>query len=578
MRFHAEVKVSDWKLIGVISGMFCVLFYFSTPCEADITDDLKPVAGYVVMAGENECIIDLDAEHGIAVGDVFSVIGPGEELVHPITQKIIGKLEEVKGVLKVIRISDGYSFARPLRESAAIKRGDPIRRFASLKAAFWDYSDNNRPLFDRLQNELSSLKWQDYNAAQVKRPPQPSSTARHNNDLFFIVYNNVLEVRDGQYGLIRKYPLGEFAPAAEEEKTPAAGDGPAAVQKKHISSVAQYDYEKKTPPVIDYGSADAIAQLLDNTVMADLLQHDGQRILAATDGKKISIFNLDKQLEPRAETKPQGYGQVLAVEWWQPNAAGPLYLAVLAWVDDKIDTTVFTLENNRLEPVVSGLDTILGSFDLDQDGRPETLLSQKFEADDFFGRRIKEMYWHDSQLKQRNVTVQLPPKFTVIGGQLADLTGDGELEAAYVRNGTLWVYSGKQKLYASPKQMGGSLSVLTYKVDPAPLDYRTTSVFFEVAPVAVDLDDDGRRELLAVSSDQSSVKAPGIMTTIDQSRIMIFNYENGAFVKGTVGEPVEAAIQGLDVVGRHVFFVATDAGSLLDREGGSRLRTLVLRN
>jgi hypothetical protein len=232
------------------------------------------------------------------------------------------------------------------------------------------------------------------------------------------------------------------------------------------------------------------------------------------------------------------------------------------------------LYNNQLTAVERGLDSILGSFDLDKDGRPETLLSQNFDADSFFGRSINEMYWHNSQLKQKDITLELPTKFTVIGGLLADLTGDGKLEAAYVRNGSLWVYSGKKKIYVSPRQMGGSLSALTYKVDPTLLDYRSTSVFFEVAPIAVDIDADGRRELLVVSSDQSSIKAPGLMTTIDKSRIAVFNYENGSFVRGTVGEPIDAAIQGLGADGRQILFVATDPGSLLDQGGSSQLQIL----
>jgi hypothetical protein len=122
--------------------------------------------------------------------------------------------------------------------------------------------------------------------------------------------------------------------------------------------------------------------------------------------------------------------------------------------------------------------------------------------------------------------------------------------------------------------MGGSLSALTYKVDPTLLDYRSTSVFFEVAPIAVDIDADGRQELLVVSSDQSSIKAPGLMTTIDKSRIAVFNYENGSFVRGTVGEPIDAAIQGLGADGRQILFVATDPGSLLDQGGSSQLQIL----
>ncbi len=566
MNFFAGVIVLDWKPIAVMLGIFLC---FIPPCYADITNDLKPIDGYVVKAGEDGFIIDLDAGQGVAAGDVFSVVGPGEELIHPITKKVIGRLENVKGVLKVTRTSDGFSYARPLGDSAAIKRGDPIRRFAPLKALFWDYSDKNRPLYDRLQTALPFLTWQGYQTSQQKRPPKPSPLADQDDALIFIVQNNMLEVRDARLGLIHEYPLDDaLALGIGGAASPVAG-GSAGQGLKTALPV----YKTKTSSVMDFGSAGTVAGLSDNTMMADILQQGEKRILAATDSKKISIFQVANPLKPLAEGTIRGYGKILAMKWWQPNNDGPLYLAVLAWTDEKIDSTLFLFDNNRLSEVAGGLDTILGSFDLDADGRPETLLSQEFDADNFFGRRIKEMYWQGSQLKQKNIAMDLPAKFTVIGGILADLTGDGQLESAYVRNGILWVYSGEKRLYVSPKQMGGSLSSLTYKVDPTVLNYRSTSVFFEVAPVAVDIDGDGIEELLAVSSDQSAIKVPGILTTIDKSRINVFKYENGSFMRGTIGEAVDAAIQGLSVEDHKVLFVATDTGSLFDRGGSSRLQT-----
>ncbi len=571
MSCFAEFKlIHVCRIVVVLSG----LLFFSTPCFADIIKDLKPIDGYVVMAGDDGFIIDLDEDDGIGVGDVFSVLGPGTELVHPVTQKVIGKLDEVKGVLRVVRIDKGFSHVRPIGDSAAIKRGDPIRRYSSLKAVFWDYDGNNRRLYDRLQNSLTSLKWQDYQTSQDNRPAQPAADKDNNDALFFVADKNMLEVRDARFDLIRSYSLDGAAVAVETEAAlPAAKTVVAPLEKPQAATYQKTD-EKKPAAVIRYGSAAGSAQLLDNTMMADMLRQTGRHMAAVTDGKKISVFNIEEKLELIAEGKISGYGQVLAVKWWQPDVAGPLYLAALAWTDDTIDSTLFVLENSHLKVVAGGLDSILGSFDLDNDGRPETLLSQEFEPENFFGRRLKEMYWHNSQLKQKNLAIELPYKFTVLGGQIADLTGDGKLEAAYVRNGTLWIYSGKKRLFVAPKQMGGSLSVLTYKVDPTLLDYRTTSVFFEITPVAVDVDGDGRRELLAISSDQAAIRAPGALSTIDESRIMVFNYENGSFVKGVLGEPVEAAIQGLDVDDRQVLFVVTDVGSPLGQGGASRLQAL----
>ena len=576
MKYLNKVLLFQWKIIMVLLS---ILLYFPSQSFADIADDLKPINGYVVKTIGNEVIIDLDAKNDIHRGDIFCIIGPGEQLIHPVTKKVIGKLEKIKGILKVIRIGEGYSYTRPIGGSTSTAQpGDQIRRFAPLKAVFWDYSGNSRPLYDRLQNTLTSLSWQDYTTSQLKRPSEPSPL-ENSDALIFIVQNNMLEIRDAQFDLIRTYPLGEAGLSLGTATTPPVIFD--TIDKSTASLPAQIPAtppvsDDRTAPLIDYGSAGEVAGLSDNTMMAEILKRNGQHLLATTDGHKISIFELEDHLKLLAEGKVARFGHILTVKWWQPEAGGPLYLAVLAWTDEKVDSTIFAIESDQLRVVASGLDTILGSFDLDQDGRPETLLSQKFQADSFFGRRIKEMYWHDSHLAERATPLQLPAKFTVIGGQLADLTGDGQLEAAYVRNGTLWIYSKEKRLYVSPQQMGGSLSALTYKIDPTLLDYRSTSVFFEITPIAVDVDADGRKELLVVSSDQSAIKAPGMMTTIDESRIMIFDYDNTSFVKGTVGDPVDASIQGLGTNGRQILFVATDPGAPLAKGGASRLRTLEL--
>ena len=145
----------------------------------DIAGDFKPISGYLVMSEGDEYIIDLDHTHGISTGDIFSVLAPGKKIVHPVTQKVLGTLEEVKGILKVTRIKKGFSFARPVGESTNIKRGDPIRRYGNLTAIFWDYTGKGRSFFIQLQKGLPDLKWQDYNTAQNSRPTATGRQCRH---------------------------------------------------------------------------------------------------------------------------------------------------------------------------------------------------------------------------------------------------------------------------------------------------------------------------------------------------------------------------------------------------------------
>ena len=79
---------------------FILIFSSSTILHAeviaDIAGDFKSVSGYLVMLEGDEFIIDLDNSHGISTGDIFSVLAPGKKIVHPVTKKVLGTLEEVK--------------------------------------------------------------------------------------------------------------------------------------------------------------------------------------------------------------------------------------------------------------------------------------------------------------------------------------------------------------------------------------------------------------------------------------------------------------------------------------------------
>lgn len=573
MRDHAAglVHGRSWFWMAALIGLLTSVAHAELIDQ--VSQDLKPISGYLVMPRGDEFIIDLDARQGIALGDLFSVIGSGDTVIHPISKKVLGKLEEVRGVLKVTRITEGFSFARPLTKTADIKPGDPIRRFSALKAVFWDYTDRNRTLHNQLQKALPDLNWQDYQAAQEGRPARPEALSGAKDALLFIVTADTLEVRDAGFDLIHAYPGGipltgskgtaPSPPSVQPARTPAPRPETAPTPGKPKGS-------------IDFGTAVSVGQLGGNIIMADMFDRGGRMLLAVTDGRRIDVFEAAEELKPVASAGTKNLGQVLTVKWWVPSA-GSIYLAVPAWSDSKVASTLFMLENDRMVPVAEGLDTVLGAFDSDGDGRPETLLGQEFDPELFFGRRIKELYWDKGRLEAKAPGFDLPPRFTVIGGQLADLTGDGKPEAIYVRNGVLNVYSGKNALYTSPKQMGGSLSVLTYKKHPTLKDYITTSVSFEVSPVAADIDGDGKRELIAVSSDQSPVKAPGLVTPVDKSRLTVLKFQDGGFVRGNVGDTVDAAIQGLSVANGKILYVASEPGSPFNKGGASRLQALSLK-
>jgi hypothetical protein len=159
----------------------------------------------------------------------------------------------------------------------------------------------------------------------------------------------------------------------------------------------------------------------------------------------------------------------------------------------------------------------------------------------------------------------------VLGSLFADLTGDGQLETVFIRGSILYIYNKKNRLYASPKEMGGSLSFLTYEIDPTAKEIQPTSASFEVSPVAADLDGDGQLEILAVASELNFIGDISAAPGIKKSWLDVIKFRDGRFVKGTLGEEMATPLQGLVVDGKRVLFVVTAPGNIFGKGSSSHL-------
>lgn len=551
----------------------------------DIAKNFAPISGYVVMREGDEYIIDLDDSRGIATGDIFSVIAPGKKIVHPVTRKVLGILEEVKGILKVTRIKKGFSFARPVGKPKNIKRGDPIRRYGNLPATFWDYTGKGQSFFIQLQQTLPDLKWLDYKKAQSSRPRQPAANSETRNSLTFILTGSGVEVRDPQFLVIRSYGPPPFlskrdtapskAAKAAVTSTPVIVAAPPKAEdivKTPVSTGKKAADGEKVFPV--FSEVQNIANLPSVSLISDFIKYDDLLLLATTNGSRIQVFNVAHDVKPIAQGSPSYPVKILSVKWWCPDDnRRKLYLATNTWSDRdaKVHGSLFLLDGDKLIPTIQNIPRILGTFDLNNDGCPETLLGQEFVGETFFGRRLNELKLSGNKIRYLQSNIQFPRHFTALGSVFADVTGNGQLETVYIRNRILYVYSGKKRLYKSPKQMGGSLSFLTYDIDPTFKDVQTTTVEFEISPVVTDLDGDGHPEILAVASDRSIFGSLAISPGIKKSWLAVFRYQNGRFESGTLGDEFDKPLQGLTVAHQRVLLVATEPGNLMGEGANSHL-------
>jgi hypothetical protein len=529
----------------------------------DLARDLKPVNGYVVLPVQGEFLIDLDAGQGVAVGDLFAVVQPGEKITHPVTGKVLGTLDVTKGLLQVTQVKAGFSHARLVGDAGKIARGDQIRRFENLRAAFWDYTGNGEAFFARVKESLPALNWQDYAAAQAAKPSQPSAPAAGTLDLVLVLDSRNLTVRDGAFDILHAYPTpADLKPAAAVSPQPAA---PYKLEAAPLAAPAGgVRYEAAFPGFKSLGAPGFPA------VMADFINADGRLLLAATDGKTIKILEVGEELTPLTEARPSDLAQVLTLHWWQPTA-GQLCLAISGWKDSKISSSLYRVEDGRLTLVDEYLPYLFGSYDRDGNGSRELLLAQSFDRAKVWGTIINEVRLTGKDISLQDLSFELPRRFTVAGSLMADITGNGKPETIFVRDGLLYIFAGDKQLYKSPKMMGGTLSRFIYEEQPYARETSINYAAFEVPPVAADLDGDGQLELLCIASETSALSAPGLDPGVKKSWLAVLKKREEMFVKGTLGEELEVPLQGLTVSGQRVLFVATETGSIFGKGGESQV-------
>jgi hypothetical protein len=303
--------------------------------------------------------------------------------------------------------------------------------------------------------------------------------------------------------------------------------------------------------------------------MADFVKDGNDLLMAATDGSEVKVYRVEGELSLRASNRPKGMGDTFAVKWWRPTTTAPLYLAATTITDDQVEATLFRLEGNELLPVEERISFFMGTFDLDGDGVPETLLRQSFDRDIFWGSQIREVRLEDGKLKYSRPKFKLPRRFTVLGSTFADLTGDGKVETIFVRDKALYIYAGKKQLYKSSAEVGGSIAVATYELDPGASFTSVITAILEISPVAMDVDGDGQLEVLAVTTDRGMLKTPRL--TLFKSWLTVVKYENRTFVKGELGEVLETPTQGLTADEGKVLVVASRPGSVFGKEASSRI-------
>ena len=548
-----------------------------------VREDLRPISGYVVMQQGGDYLVDLDARHGLRVGDLLTVVIKGKEVIHPLTKEVIGRLDEAKAVLQITQIKSGFSIGHKLSGSDNIAAGDMVRRFAYLKTVFQGSSEQSRALYEELRKVLPELEWQGLFSAEER------SGTETKPDLLFTLEDRELRLLDREGHQVRAWAYPAPVAAVPQQPVSEASRQPERPGSTGPPVPVPIPTGKDSPTVrwsaggVDFGPFTSLGELPSRVLMSAFTRELDQLLLATADGNRVRVFSVAGGLRQLAVAEIGGDAvSPLAVAWWRPAKTGPLYLAVT--VEEKITRESGMKEETRLSgaiyefaglslrPEAAVIQYFLGTFDRDGDGISETLLGQEFNLSDGFGRTFL-LSMEGGKIHASKPDFELPREFTVLGSAKVDLTGDGKQETAYVRNGVLWIYSGGERIYRSSKEMGGSLSTITYDTNPDIRDTMISVLSLEVPPFPHDIDGDGKPELLVVASDVGIIQVPGIGPGVKKSWVDVVKFQDGVFRKGRLPGELDNPIQGIWADGKQVYLVVSRTTSVLNKKGSSTLLT-----
>lgn len=117
-----DVRLIDVKTASILATLSSnnpeltssLLLPSSTPREAgellyESIREAFPPMGYVVNVNGKEVVVDLGSEAGLKDGDTLEIVTEGEQIIHPVTGKVLSAPMKVIGELKVVTASPQIS-------------------------------------------------------------------------------------------------------------------------------------------------------------------------------------------------------------------------------------------------------------------------------------------------------------------------------------------------------------------------------------------------------------------------------------------------------------------------------------
>ena len=437
------------------------LLFVPTLCWAELpeqlTKDYQAIDGYVVMQIENEYLIDLDASKGIRAGDIFSLVVPGEKIVHPVTGEVIGTLDSNKGFLRVTRLKSGYSYAELLPGSDSIKKGAPIRRYDQVPALL--QSDPSVPEETRqeLRTMLPQFEWLATEDDEVKPL------------IIFELGQSSLTIQTATGNQLNSYLLDESGfSGSEQQITPIEVATPPAIIEAPIKPVAPVAVEKAPE---ETGSDSVIIRRKEETQQGVWY---GPDIDEAVVGMTVGDFDGDGRNETaiaserniligrKEENRFQMTGKipvsvslkVLAIDSIDIDGDGSEEVTVSAFGDNGMESFLIAYRQEMYQIIEKDIEWHLRVVNFQGEGA--VLLGQKMSRNENYYQDAFRVAW-DGMMLVQDETISLPPRVNIYS-VAPFVDRDGKTVFAYLTTTDFLKVTDNEGdvLWESPDYVGGS--------------------------------------------------------------------------------------------------------------------------
>jgi hypothetical protein len=429
-----------------------------------------PAEGFVVSVQGAEVYLDLAEDNLMAPGMELLVFREGAEIIHPVSQDVLGRYEDKLGYVTLTEVQEQYSVGTIVEGAAEVKGGDRVRISARplqalllfltesptldpgrLARELTDSAEQSRRF--RLRDEpewLPRLKEVDVtiddllaDPALLKRLGEQAKA-----DLLLVVE----PAREGEETLgleVRSLWTGRvlaefrqpwtFAPAPVEA-LPGGASSPA-FAPRYADAPREYVSKELSSSAL--------------SVLAGDIRGEGTLDFLITDGIAVSLYTWEGGgLLWRGEDEGKKGRYVLSLETGDLDGDGAAEVLITSVRNGRLKTEAVSWGQGEWHILGGSEGVYVRAFE--KPGGGSILLGQRAGVNTVFAGGVREYSWEDGSFRPVDGLV-LPAGVNIFGLTLADVDGDGSTEILSLNDaGNLTVYSSEgDRMHQTQERFGG---------------------------------------------------------------------------------------------------------------------------